>query len=368
VARHMVDVLGVRNVLLVGRRGGDGGGLVGELEGLGARVSVAAADVGDRDAMAEVLAGIPAESPLTAVVHAAGVLDDGVVTGLSRERLEGVFRPKVDGAWVLHELTRDLDLDAFVLFSSAAGVLGGAGQANYAAANGFLDGLAQWRRSQGLPALSLAWGLWTPGSDLTRELGETGQLRLSRSGDAGLSIAEGRALFEASLRSAEATLVPVKLDLTALRVQAEAGTLPPVLRRLVRAGRKTARAGAESESSLRQRLSGMPDSRRTRVLVDLVRRHAAAVIGHSTVDAFSAAQPFNETGFDSLTAVELRNRLAEATGVRLPATLIFDYPTPNAIAARIKDEIGLAGPPGLDLESMTDDEMFEALDAELGRS
>ncbi|WP_268256281.1 beta-ketoacyl reductase, partial [Streptomyces minutiscleroticus] len=243
VARHLVAVHGVRRLVLVSRSGGDAAGaqeLVAELEAGGARVRVVAADVGDRAAVAEVLAGVEVEHPLTAVVHAAGVLADGVFDGLSSERVEAVFGPKVDGAWHLHELTRDAGLAAFVVFSSGAGVFGSAGQSAYAAANAFVDGLVRRRRDAGLPGVSLAWGLWAQASGLTGTLDDTARARLQqRGGQRALSTAEALALFDAALGSEEPVLVPTRLDWGVLRARAAEGELNPLLRGLVRPPRRT---------------------------------------------------------------------------------------------------------------------------------
>ncbi|MGP9017961.1 SDR family NAD(P)-dependent oxidoreductase [Streptomyces sp. BR1] len=350
-ARHLVSVWGVRHLLLVSRRGGAAEGaaeLSAELAELGAVVSWAACDVADRDALAAVLESVPDAHPLTAVVHTAGVLDDGVVGSLSAERVSAVLRPKVDAAWHLHELTRDLDLSAFVLFSSAAGVFGGAGQANYAAANVFLDALAQHRRALGLAATSLAWGLWAEASAMTGELGEADRERMGRGGVSALSADEGVALFDAASGSGRALLVPVRLDLVALRAQAAAGgVLPPLLSGLVRTTtRRTAGtddSGTEGGTALRERLSGLSPAARDEALLELVSTHVAAVLGFAGPDAVDPARSFSEVGFDSLTAVELRNRLGGATGVRLPATLVFDYPTPNALVEFLRDELWQEG-------------------------
>jgi NAD(P)-dependent dehydrogenase (short-subunit alcohol dehydrogenase family)/acyl carrier protein len=349
LARHLVRAHGVRRLLLVSRRGRTAPGadeLAAELRGAGARVTVAAADAADRDALAEVLAAIPAEHPLTAVVHAAGILDDALLEDLGPERLAAVFRPKTDAAWNLHELTRDLDLAAFVLFSSGAGVIGNAGQAGYAAANGYLDGLARLRRAEGLTAVSLAWGLWSQASGMTGRLGDAGLGRLARGGLLGLSTAEGLALFDAALGARDAVVVPARFDLAALRSLAAAGELPPVLRGLVRSPRTAARQAAEERAgSFADRLAALSAAERTNTALDLVRRNAAAVLGHSAPDAIGAAQAFRDLGFDSLAAVELRNRLARAAGVRLPATLVFDHPTPARLARRLLEEI-VPEPPG----------------------
>ncbi|WP_411082298.1 SDR family NAD(P)-dependent oxidoreductase [Streptomyces sp. cmx-18-6] len=347
VARHVVGVHGVRSVVLVSRRGSSAEGageLVEELSAAGARVEVVAADVGDREALAGVLARVPAEHPLTAVVHTAGVLDDGVLSSLTPERVGTVFRPKADAAWHLHELTRGLDLAAFVLFSSGAGVFGNAGQGNYAAANGFLDGLARARREQGLPAVSLAWGLWSQASGMTGHLDGVELGQMARGGQTGLSSAEALALFDRALRSDESLLVPTKLDFAALRKQAAAGELAPLLRGLVRAPRKTVRTVVDgSDQSLTRRLAAVGEAEQTRLLVELVRRDAANVLGHAVHETVKANQAFNDVGFDSLTAVRMRNRLAESTGVRLPATVVFDHPTPTALAHHLRDRLELTG-------------------------
>ncbi|WP_405997989.1 SDR family NAD(P)-dependent oxidoreductase [Streptomyces sp. NBC_00829] len=346
-ARHLVSAYGVRHLLLVGRRGEAAVGaaeLSAELAGLGARVSWAACDVADRDALGLVLAGVPVEHPLVGVVHAAGVLDDGVVSSLSAERVSAVLRPKVDAAWNLHELTRGLDLSVFVLFSSAAGVFGGAGQGNYAAANVFLDALAAHRRARGLVATSLAWGLWAGSGGMSGELDAGDVSRLGRGGVGALSAGEGVALFDAVSGSGQALFVPVKLDLAALRAQASSGgMLPPLLSGLVRTPTRraagTPHTGADGGTALRERLAGLSPAARDEALLELVCTYVAAVLGFAGPEAVETDRSFRELGFDSLTAVELRNRLGAATGVRLPATLVFDYPTPQALVECLRDEL-----------------------------
>ncbi|MER7468445.1 SDR family NAD(P)-dependent oxidoreductase [Streptomyces sp. NPDC097981] len=338
-ARHLVAEHGVRRLLLVSRRGEAAEGaaeLSAQLAGLGAEVSWAACDVADREALAAVLAGIPAEYPLTAVVHTAGVLDDGVVGSLTAGRLSAVLRPKVDAAWNLHELTRDLDLSAFVLFSSAAGVFGGAGQANYAAGNTFLDALAAHRRAQGLAAASLAWGLWTSVGGMGGDLDDGDRDRMNRGGVGALTPETGLALFDAALSTDDPLLVPVKLDLAALRAQAGSGMLPPLLSGLVRM--PTRRATARGGTFARQ-LAALAKEQQPGAVVDLVRGQVAAVLGFVGPEVVDPARSFNEVGFDSLTAVELRNRLGAATGVRLPATLVFDYPTPAVLSEFLYAEL-----------------------------
>ncbi|WP_042390242.1 type I polyketide synthase, partial [Streptacidiphilus melanogenes] len=337
VARHLVAEHGVRSLLLVSRRGADAPGaaeLVAELAESGADVTVAACDVADRQA----LAGLLTEQRVSGVVHTAGVLDDGIVSSLTPERLDTVLRPKLDAALNLHELTSDLS--AFVLFSSAAGTFGGPGQGNYAAANVFLDALAAARRAQGLPAVSLAWGLWAEGAGMAAGLGDGDVDRMARSGVQGLTAVEGLALFDAALRTDAATLVPMHLDLAALRQDAGREVLP-LLRGLVRVPvRRVARAGSQAGGSeLTGRLLALPAGEREAALLDLVCGRVAAVLGYSNATAVEGGRAFKELGFDSLTAVELRNELNGATGLRLPATLVFDCPTPSALAAFLRSEL-----------------------------
>ncbi|MFG2139946.1 type I polyketide synthase [Streptomyces sp. NPDC048650] len=341
VARRLVTRHGARHLVLAGRRGraADGAAeLAAELTELGARVTVAACDVGDRDALADLLAGIPAAHPLTAVVHAAGVLDDGVLTSLTPERVDAVLRAKMDAASYLHELTRDAPLTAFVLFSSAAGVLGAAGQGNYAAANAFLDALAQHRAAQGLPAVSLAWGPWEEQhGGMAGTLGAGDLARFSRTGVVALSAAEGLALFDAGWVGEEPLLAPVRLDTAVLRGTAGRAGVPAALRGLVPpASRQPAPVGRP--------LADLGERERGAALRELVRTRAAGVLGHTSPEALDETRPFLESGFDSLTAVELRNALSEATGLRLPATVVFDSATPVALAARLDELLGAARP------------------------
>jgi len=333
VARHLVREHAVTRLVLASRTGPGAGGaaaLRDELTGLGARVEVVACDAADRAALAAVLDTIPAEEPLS-VVHAAGVLDDGVLAGLTPERVDAVLAPKVDAARNLHELTRDRDLTAFVLFSSAATTFGAAGQGGYAAANAYLDALARHRAAHGLPATSLSWGLWEQVSALTAGLSDADRRRGARGGVGALPTADGLALFDAALATSEPHLVPVRLDLAALR---GSGTVPPLLRGLVRPSTRTAARGAAA-SSLRQRFAALAEPARSEAALALVRDHVAEVLGHGSPAAIDPDRAFQEMGFDSLTAVELRNRLTEDTSLRLPATLVFDHPTPLALARRV---------------------------------
>ncbi|WP_420877998.1 type I polyketide synthase [Sorangium cellulosum] len=339
VARHLVERHGVRHLLLASRAGRAARGaeaLQRELEAAGARVTLAACDVADRDALQELLASVPPDHPLTGVIHAAGVLDDGVLHALTAERLDRVLRPKVDAALHLHELTRELDLSAFVLFSSLAGVLGAPGQGNYAAANAFLDALSHHRRAQGLPALSLAWGLWAARGGMTAHLGEVDLARMARLGLVALSPEEGLALLDAALARPEASVVPARFRAAGSSPRA-GDAVPPLLRGLFRAApRRLAAAGAGAPPALNERLAPLSEEGRDRVLLDLVRAEVATVLGLAAPDAVEPGRPLQALGLDSLLAVELRNRLGAATGLRLPATVAFDHPTPAALAKRLR--------------------------------
>ncbi|WP_345597844.1 type I polyketide synthase, partial [Streptomyces marokkonensis] len=334
LARHLVTAHGVRRLLLVSRRGADAPGAAGlraELAALGAEAEWAACDVADRGA----LAGLLATTPVDSVVHTAGVLDDGVIAALTPERLAAVLAPKADAVLNLDELTGKHT--TFVLFSSAAGVFGNSGQGNYAAANAFLDAFARHRRAQGRPTVSLAWGLWEQKGAMADALDEAGRTRMARSGVLPLSDGEGLRLFDAALASDEPVLVPVRLDTAALRDRA-AENVPALLRGLVRvSARGTAQRAATG--SLAGRLAGLAADERDEALLELVRGEAAAVLGHTSARAVQPAHAFQDLGFDSLTAVELRNRLSTATGLRLSATLVFDHPTPAALARLLGTEL-----------------------------
>ncbi|OPC78047.1 hypothetical protein B4N89_38185 [Embleya scabrispora] len=349
VARHLVAEHGVRGLVLLSRSGMAAPGaaeLVCELGALGARVVVEACDAADREALAEVLARIPESAPLTGVVHATGVLADGLVESMTPEDLESVLRAKVDGAINLHESTAGHDLAAFVLFSSIAGVLGGAAQANYAAANAFVDALAAHRQAAGAPGTSLAWGLWAETSGMTGRLGRDDLNRMARSGVLPMSNALGLRLFDAARSGPRTLVVPMRVDPAALRILAGTGTLPVVFAGLVRgpARRVAATDGDVGGSTWQRRTAALVPAERARVLLELVRTHAAAVLGHGDETAVPADRAFKALGFDSLTAVELRNRLAAGTGLRLPATLIFDHPTPTALAGRLGAELSGSEP------------------------
>ncbi|WSP77978.1 amino acid adenylation domain-containing protein [Streptomyces sp. NBC_01235] len=334
VARHLVAEHGVRDLLLVSRQGMPE--LAEELTALGATATSAPCDIGDRDALAELLATVPQDRPLRAVVHAAGALDDAVIGSLTPARLDSVLAAKADGAWHLHELTRDLDLTAFVLFSSVAATLGTAGQGNYAAANAFLDALAQHRRAQGLPALSLGWGLWAQRSALTGRLDEADLARLGDAGVLPLATDEGLALLDAALGADRAHLLPVRLDRTAAR--SAAGTLPPLLRAPVPAPRRrptTATADTPADTTTAgagDGLRAIPAADREEVVAELVRREVAAALKYGSAEEIDPDAELLRLGFTSLTALELRNKLSARTKLRLPATMVFEHRTTRALA------------------------------------
>ncbi|WP_394846906.1 amino acid adenylation domain-containing protein [Pendulispora brunnea] len=338
LAQHLVRAHGVRHLVLTSRRGMDAPGaeaLVHGLKSAGAEtVRITACDVGHRDQVAALLAH--PEHPWTAVVHLAGIVDDAALPAQNAERFARVLTPKIDGAVHLHELTAGLDLRAFVLFSSAAATFGAAGQSNYAAANAFLDALAAHRRARGLVATSLAWGLWEPsGTGMTSHLGHADLQRLRRQGTSPLSLAEGLRLFDVALGRPEAALVPVKLDLAQMRRSFDEA-VPALMRALIRAPRvgvAKAQASAQPASQLRDRLASLPETERLSALTELVQREVTAVLGAPSLVASS--KQLQELGLDSLMAVDLRNRLAKATQITLPASLAFDHPTPDAIAGHL---------------------------------
>ena len=339
IARHLVEAHGARRLLLVSRSGEQAPGaldLRAQLQEQGAEVTIAACDVSDRVQLEELLASIPAEHPLGAVIHCAAVLDDGLLESLDHERLAKVFAPKADAAWYLHELTGDHELSHFVLFSSIAGLLGGAAQANYAAANAFLDALAARRRAEGLAGVSLAWGGWEQGSSMLAGP-ERDQLdRLLRQVAERLALLalpaeRGLGLFDAALARPEALLVPAQLDFARLRSRARAGSLPTLFAGLVRVPARVAGEGG----SLARRLAAAPEAGREELALEVVREHVAAVLGHDSPAEVATEKAFKDLGFDSLAAVELRNRLSADSGVRLAATVVFDYPSPRALAGHL---------------------------------
>ncbi|WP_449224302.1 SDR family NAD(P)-dependent oxidoreductase [Amycolatopsis pigmentata] len=338
VARHLVSVHGMRHLTLVSRRGPAAEGvaeLVAELSGQGAEVRIRACDISRREEVTALLADMPAEQPLTAVVHAAGIHRGGVVASLPDDRLHGVLDPKVDGAWHLHELTRELPLRGFVVFSSFSGISGAAGQANYAAANAFLDELVRHRVEQGLPGTALAWGLWTRELGFTSRLDQTDLTRMLRSGVAYLSVERGLALFDAGLGAEKPVVIAMALD----RAMVSRDEVPRLLRGVVPSAPRPRNSGGGSAAYLAHRLAPLPTAERERVVLDLVRSVSAAALGHSEGTVIPAESAFRELGVDSLAAVDLRNRLATATGLRLPATVVFDHPNPARLARHVLERM-----------------------------
>ncbi|AZK92508.1 type I polyketide synthase [Streptomyces tsukubensis] len=345
VARHLATRHGVRHLQLTGRRGADTPGaahLAAELAAHGTATTITACDAADRTALATLLDTVPAAHPLTAVVHTAGVVDDGLTTTLTPQQIHTVFHGKADGAWHLHELTRDRPLAAFLLFSSAAGTLEAAGQGNYAAANAFLDALAEHRAAHGLPATSLAWNLWAGNAGMGARLDELTLRRTARSGLPALTAEDNLALLDQALTTTTPTLIPLHIDAPALRARPQG--IPPLLHGLVRPPAHRTTTGPATAGTLAQQLAGRPDAEQERIVLTLVRSRIAAVLGHDDATAIDPRTAFTELGFDSLAAVELRTALGPATGLRLTSTLVFDHPTPQALARHLLDTARGTGP------------------------
>ncbi|WP_328422312.1 type I polyketide synthase [Streptomyces sp. NBC_00443] len=347
LARHLVTEHGVRHLLLAARRGPDAPGaseLAAELADLGAQVRIAATDVTDRAALAALLDSVPRDRPLTAVVHTAGVLDDSTVLSLTPERLDAVLAPKADAARHLHDLTEGLDLRAFVLFSSVTGLLGTAGQANYAAANTSLDALAQHRRARGLPATSLAWGLWDTDRGMGATLSDAETARWEHAGITPLTPERGLVLFDAALAADTPLLALVPLG----PVRTAADATHPLLRDLAPRTRPAAaqsRPTAAAASDWTRHIAQLPAEARKEAVLEFVRGKVAAVLGHPGAGAIAPERAFSDIGFDSMAAVELRNQLTRATGLRLPATLVFDHPAPDAVATYLLERVVEQGKP-----------------------
>ncbi|CAL9423233.1 Narbonolide_10-deoxymethynolide synthase PikA1, modules 1 and 2 [Nocardiopsis dassonvillei] len=337
VARHLVDRHGVRDLLLASRSGPDAKGaaeLEADLTARGARVSLAACDTADRDGLAALLAG----RRVTGVVHVAADLDDALFTAITPEAVDRVLRPKVDAVRHLHDLVPEAA--AFVLFSSAAGTLGSPGQAHYSAANAYTDMLAHHRRARGLHAVSLSWGMWARRGGGTARLDESDIGRYARLGLAGpMATEHGLDLFDDALATGRPHLLPVPLDLAGARARAvRTGTVSTMLSGLVRPPRRRVGTSGPAADDLRAALARTPADRRPEAALAHVLSATAEVLGHTGTAEIGADDPFLEMGFDSLTAVELRNRLAAATGLRLPAGLAFAHPTPRALAAHLAAE------------------------------
>jgi pimaricinolide synthase PimS1 len=339
---------GVKHLLITSRGGPEQPGaadMVKELLAAGAeQCRIVACDLTCLESVRSLVASVPTQHPLRGVLHLAGVLDDGLVKSQTPERFARVLAPKLRGSLNLHLATSDIDLDAFVLFSSVASISGSPGQSNYAAANAFMNALAVQRQKRGLAAKSLAYGLWKPsGTGMTAHLGAAELVRMERQGVAALTVEEGLALLDDALGRPDACLVPVKLRLATLQGLEAEGAASPLLRGLVRPALKQL-GSVESQSANRlvESLSGLSEPQQLERLLELVRREAAAVLGLSDVAAVRPAGLLRDLGFDSLMAVELRNRLSQRVGAALPSTLAFDYPTPEAIADLLRRQLSSA--------------------------
>ncbi|MFI0943175.1 SDR family NAD(P)-dependent oxidoreductase [Streptomyces sp. NPDC021020] len=328
LARHLVGRHGVRRLVLVSRRGADAPGageLSAELAELGAAVRIVACDVTDAAAVRAIVT-----PDVAMVVHTAGVLDDGVLDAMTPARLDAVLRPKADAAWYLHEATAATGA-GLVLFSSVLGVTGGPGQANYSAANAFLDALAALRESRGLPTLAIGWGPWDRAAGMTERLRDADLARLRRRGLAELPVEAGLSLFDAALAQPRPYVAALVADRTALQASADSGELPAVLRDIAPARPQPPAAAAAAPADL----------------LALTRTEAARLLGRDGgAGQVDPERNFRDLGFDSLLSVELRNRLKAATGIPLPAGVVFDYPTPAALAEYLRDRT--AGRPGKD--------------------
>ncbi|MFD4433075.1 SDR family NAD(P)-dependent oxidoreductase, partial [Nocardia sp. NPDC058497] len=347
LARHLVKAHGVRSVLLASRRGHDAPGtrdLLTELTDAGAHTAVIACDVSTKAGVQDLLASVPLDAPLTGVIHAAGVLDDGVIATLTPDRLDTVLSAKADAAWQLHEAMSALDPALFVLFSSTAGVFGVAGQGNYAAANTFLDALAEYRRARGQAATSIAWGLWDSGRGMDARLRTEDTSRFARDGITAMAVEQGLAWFDAAIAQHRASVIAASVDQAALADLGQSGTLPPILRALVAVPRPTSMPEALHRPVLRERLAHLPDVEVGDAVLETVRTHVALALGHDDSAGIDPERNFRELGADSLTAVEIRNRLNKVTGLRLPATLVFDYPTPETVARFVIAQLHTDGP------------------------
>jgi NADPH:quinone reductase-like Zn-dependent oxidoreductase/NADP-dependent 3-hydroxy acid dehydrogenase YdfG/acyl carrier protein len=339
LARHLARAHGVRRLVLASRRGPaapQAAALRAELAAEGALVTAVACDVTDRAALAAIIA----EQSPGSVFHAAGILSDALLRRMTDDQLRAVLRPKVAGAWHLHTLTGHLHLSAFVLFSSVAGIVGSPGQANYAAANTYLDALAAHRRSVGLEATSLAWGLWEAGTEMTARLSATEIAALARIGTAPMDTASGLRLLDENLATAAAIRVPVRAVPAGPPAGSRAAWLFDGLRDAARP-EQAMREQAMGEQATAGPTPTPPDPGNGQEqplpgtggeLTLLVRAHAAEVLGYGEPAAVGPDDSFRELGFDSLLSVDLRNRLNAATGLRLPPEAVLDHATPRKLA------------------------------------
>ncbi|MDN2502491.1 SDR family NAD(P)-dependent oxidoreductase, partial [Nocardia nova] len=328
--------------------------LVAELGALGARVRVAACDVTDRDAVRQLLGSIPAEHPLGAIVHAAGVADNGLVDTLTPDRIDHCLSAKADAAWYLHELTREAGLSAFVLISSVAGSILSAGQAGYAAANLFLDALATHRHAEGLPATSLAYGMWDIDTGLSRWLGEADRQRMRRQGFSPLPAGTALELFDAAVSSGRPVQVPVAIDHAVLRAR---DAVPALLGDLAAKTGRRQRTATPDAAALRNHLAQLPEAEQERWLLTHILEHAARLLGHGSTEALDPERDFLESGFDSLAAMELRGALNASTGLTLSTAAIFDHKTPAVLARHLREELG-AAPQQANGQAVQDDSLY----------
>ncbi|AOS63729.1 acyl transferase domain-containing protein [Actinoalloteichus hymeniacidonis] len=371
LAVHLARTGRAARLLLLSRSGPtapNADGLLAELAATGVPADLVAADVADRARLDELLAAIPAEQPLTSVIHVAGVNDDAPFTHLAAEQVTNVLRSKTDAALALHDATAHLEPRRFILFSSAVGSLGSAGQSNYAAANASLDALAVHRRANGLPATSLGWGLWETDDGMAGQLREVDKLRVTRAGMLALSPEEGMELFDLAWDSDAPVLLPLRMDPTTMADNAAAGTLAPVLRSLVPASALAATPAAPTATAdPAPGWAALPAADRRRQLLELVRQRAGVVLNLPTEEFQDSKRLFRDFGFDSLTGVELRNAVSSAVGVPLSAAMVFDHPTPDELVDHIEDEIlRRAAPTALPILAQLD--QLEAAVAELDPS
>jgi thioesterase domain-containing protein/acyl carrier protein/NADP-dependent 3-hydroxy acid dehydrogenase YdfG len=346
VARHLAAKYGVTSLLLLSRTGPDAPGarqLQADLQAAGVRAAVLACDAGDRDALARALATIPAQHPLSGIVHAAAVLDDCTFESIDPARLRRVLRAKAEAAWHLHELTKDLDLEMFILFSSLAGTVSAPGQASYAAANAYLDALASWRQARGMSGTAIAWGRWETASELTRNLSQADLARMSRGGMLGLSADQGLALFDLAQDIPSAAVAAVRLDLAAMA----SGPCPALFAALVPQAGAPARQAATNAgpdgSSWKRQLTGRSARERLAAATDLICSQVAVVLGYQKASDIDSARTFGDLGFDSLSSVELRNQLSKVSGTRITPTAVFEHPTPQALARHLIDQLSEGG-------------------------
>jgi Polyketide synthase modules and related proteins len=363
VARWMVEQ-GARHLVLTGRRRASmqAEKLLSELERAGARVLVTRADVANQEDMVRALEEINASwPPLRGIIHAAGVLDDGILLQQNRERLTRVMAPKVNGAWNLHVLTQNLALDFLVLFSSAASLLGSPGQANYAAANTFLDALAHHRQFLGQPGLSLNWGQWAE-AGMAASLGDRHQARLVAQGLSPIAPEQGLQVLKQVLKQAHAQIGVLPIDWSVFREQFPAGMPLSLLSELVpKAGsQEEAKQVSEQQHKLLQRLKRATASDRKELLVAYVQERITKILGLESSFRPAPQQSLNEFGFDSLMSTQLKNRFISELGVDMPIKefikgvsiaqlvgLLLDHLTLSSVA--------LSEPPSSDVSDITED-------------